>query len=146
MSRFVRPNADVLTISDGDTLVVRRRLNTGEQRAMFQRMRAAASNGDGYKVDPMQVGLATMTAYLLDWSLRDDTGAPVVIRDQPIEAVESAINALDPEDFAEIREAIETHVARIDAARAEEKKTRSGGVASSPTSTSPAAAAGGTNG
>jgi hypothetical protein len=146
MSRFVRPNTDVLPLSDGDTLVVRRRLNTGEQRAMFQRMRAAAPNGDGYHVDPMQVGLATMTAYLLDWSLRDDNGAPVVIRDQPMPVVESAINALDPDDFAEIREAIETHVARVEAARAEEKKTRRGGAASSPTSTSPDAAAGATNG
>ena len=37
-SRVVRPEVDVLPLSQGDTITVRRRLNNGERRAMFARM------------------------------------------------------------------------------------------------------------
>jgi hypothetical protein len=37
MSRYVVPETKTLTISNGDTLVVRKRLNRGEQTAAFAR-------------------------------------------------------------------------------------------------------------
>lgn len=145
MARFVVPDAVVLPLSQGDTLVVRRRLNYGEQSAMFARMSTLTGNGTR-EVDSLLVGIAKMGAYLLDWSLRDASGQPIVIRDLPVAVLETVLHNLDPDDAKEIRDAIEAHIDREDARRAEEKKTRAGGAASLTTSTSPAAAAGATSG
>lgn len=120
-SRFVRPETTTLQLSGGDWLIVKQRLTSGEQRAAYARMWIAGADGSR-KVDPLGTGLAQITAYLLDWSLVGLDEKPWVIRDQPIDVVVSALNALDMESFVEIREAIETHEAAILAVREEEKK------------------------
>lgn len=140
-SRFVSPQLNILPISQGDTLTVKRRLNRGEQSEMFARMRAA----DG-TIDRVKVGLETVLAFLMDWSLTDDAGAIVPYRDLDAEGRAHVLNSLDPDDFTEIREAIEDHVAAVAAAREAEKKTQAGATGSSATSPSPAGAAGVTNG
>lgn len=136
MSRFVRPETSVLRISNGDTLTVRTRLNVGEQRAMFDRWMSPNGDGRARHVDELRVGVAQVAAYLLDWSLTDDSGNRVPIPDS-LDGVIAIINGLDPDDFREIREAIEAHVEHQAAARAQEKKVPSGAPASSATSTSP---------
>jgi len=141
MSRFVRPVVDVLRLANGDTVTVRRRLNTGEERAMYRRM--STVNGDGgLTIDDLAVGPAKVTAYLLDWTLTDDDGQPVMIRDLSLEELARVVDNLDPDDFREIRDAIDGHIDRQAAARAEEKKVRSGETPSSVTLPSPVAAAG----
>ncbi len=144
-SRFIRPDVRTLTISHGDTLVVRARLTAGERRARFARMYLAGVDGK-FTVNPMQVGLSTITAYLLDWSLRDHDGQTVAIRDVPLAALEQTLDQLAAEDFDEIRQAIDAHEAAMDAERAAEKKTRPGVVMSLVTSSSPPTAAGATSG
>jgi hypothetical protein len=119
-SRFVRPDTAILKISKGDTLTVKRRLSHGEQRASFARMYLAGADGT-LKVNPFNIGMALVTAYLLDWSLTDDDGRPVPIRGVSAEELAFALDQLSPEDFAEIRTAIETHVAAMDAERAAEQ-------------------------
>jgi hypothetical protein len=148
MSRFVHPASVVLSISEGDSLTVKARLNTGEQRAMFARMYRTPENGSpaAAQLDPMAVSMARVTAYLLDWTLTNDDGHLVEIRDRPVAEVEDALNALDPDDFVEIRQAIDGHIARLEHARAEEKKTRRGAPTSSATGTSLDDATGATNG
>lgn len=145
MSRFVRPGSVVLHISQGDTLTVRARLNAGEERAMFARM-YAPPNGARPRIDPLQVAIARLTAYLLDWSFTDEQGQHVPIRDQPSAALEDTLNALDPDDFTEIREAIDDHIEQVEEARAAEKKRRDGRSTSSAPSTSRDAVAGATSG
>jgi hypothetical protein len=107
MSRFVRPETLTLTISDGDTLTVKRRLNSGEERALFARMYTAGANGQ-LKVNPFQTGIAIVTAYLLDWSLTDD-GKRVAIADLSVDALTRVLDGLDPTTYGEIRQAIEAH-------------------------------------
>lgn len=119
-SRFVRPDTAVLKISHGDTLTVKRRLNAGEQRARFARMSLAGVNG-ALNVNRLQVGLATITAYLLDWSLTDEENRPVVIRDLSEADLATRLDLLDPDSFNEIREAIEAHEAAMETERAAEK-------------------------
>jgi len=143
--RFIRPDVRTLTISDGDTLVVRARLTAGERRAAFARMWAAGVDG-ARVVDPLQVGLAKITAYLLDWSLTDDAGRTVAIRELAIVDLERVLNQLSPESFEEIADAIEAHEQAMTAEREAQKKTSSGPPASAPISSSPFTAAGGTNG
>lgn len=131
MSRFVRPETAILKISNGDTLTVKRRLSSGEQRAAYARMYAAGADGR-LKVNPAQYALGLITAYLLDWSLMDDDGRLVVIRDQSIEGVTAALDALDAESFAEIKDAIDVHETAMTAEREQEKKRQAGANGSLP--------------
>jgi len=114
MSRFVRPETERLDLTDGDYLVVKRRLTAGEQRRAFNRVIKIMRVGpDGRptvpEIDPAAIGLGRMVEYLLDWSLVDDNNRVVPIRDQPAAVVEAALLALDPVSFAEIDEAIVAH-------------------------------------
>jgi hypothetical protein len=138
MSRFVRPETAKLEISDGDWLLVKKRLTAGEQRKAFARIVKRLEVGKPTELDPEATGLAKIVAYLLDWSLVDDTGAIVPVRDQPAAVVESALLALDPESFREIHDLITAHEEREAEALAQEKKRRTGAIASSATSTSAA--------
>jgi hypothetical protein len=124
-SRFVRPGETVLTLANGDTLTVRRRLNAGQQRAAFNRMYMAGADGKMH-VDPLMTGVALVTAYLLDWTLRDDDDRPVDIRGAAVEELIDILDSLDPQSFTEIKEAIERHEGAMIAARLAEKNDRDG--------------------
>jgi hypothetical protein len=144
MSRFPRPETAVLTLANGDQLTVKRRLTAGEQMDAYARM---YTEQDGRRfVDPLVSGLAMIEAYLLDWSLTDDEGHPVVILRQPRDVLVGALRNLDYPSYIEVKEAIEAHEARINRERVEKKTDPAGALASSETSTSPDAAAGGSNG
>jgi hypothetical protein len=143
--RFVSPDTTKIPLSDGDWIVVRRRLTAGEQRAAFAR-RYVASLGGGLRLDPLQTGVAQVVAYLLDWSLLGLDGNPVVIRGESPEVVEAALNALDPDDFIEIKEAIEKHEAASVLAREQEKKLPAGASGSSVISASQSDAGGASSG
>jgi hypothetical protein len=123
MSRFVRPETAKLDISNGDWLLVKRRLTAGEERHAFARILRQTPFGEKMALDFEQTGLAKMVAFLLDWSLVDDTGAVVPIRDQPPSTVEAALLNLDPRSFAEIHDAITRHETAQLAALDAEKKT-----------------------
>jgi len=140
MSRFVRPETALLTLTNGDTLVVKVRLNTGETRALRAAILAGVerSNAD-------RAAFPVVLAYLLDWSITDD-GRPVVIREQPADAVRAILDALDYDSFIEIANAIGDHVQRETDRRAEEKKTPTTATGSSGTSPSPSVAVGATSG
>jgi hypothetical protein len=113
----VEPAIDRLPLSDGDWLDVKRDLTTGEQRAMFVDMRRRFAPGETPMVDPMQVGIARLLAYVVGWSLTDKDNRPV-----PVSA--GAIDQLHPDEFNEMREAIDAHERRQETARSEEKKRR----------------------
>jgi hypothetical protein len=146
MSHFVNGATDVLTLPDGATVIVRRRLNTGETHALAAAMmRAPTAGDDRLRVDPLKVGLETAVAYLVDWTLTDG-GRPVPLRGLAPDEVRSSINMLEADVFQDMRQAIDAHVERQAAERAAEKKSQATAIGSSPTSPSPSVAAGGTNG
>lgn len=136
MSRFVRPETKTIQISHGDWLLVKKRLSAGEQRAIFARLYLAGADG-ALRVNPLQSGLAQILAYLLDWSLTDDNGQQVVIRDKSADDIAHIVDGLDPESFTEIREAIQRHEETMADEREEEKKTHTGVSGSLPISPSP---------
>lgn len=145
MSRFVRPQTTKLPLSNGDTITIKSRLSSGERRAAFSRLYLADTDGK-LRVNPLQSGLAMMTEYLVDWTFTDDDGAPVPIRGLSIAELESVLDTLDSESFAEIKGAIEAHEARMAEARAEEKKTQAGARGDDPTLPSPSDVAGASTG
>jgi len=140
MSRFVKPDTALLTLANGDTLVVKVRLNTGETRALRAAILAGTEQSHADRA-----AFPVVLAYLLDWTITDD-GRPVVIREQPADVVRAVLDALDYDDFIEIANAIGDHVQRETVRRAEEKKTPTGATVSSATSASPSVAAGVTSG
>lgn len=139
-SRFVRPDVDVLTISNGDTLTVKKRLTAGEQLESYAR--ASIDDANGLRANRLKSGLALVTAYLIDWSLKDDAGNIVPIRDLAVQDLEAKVCALDYASFVEIKDAIEQHEQRQDAARAQEKNGQGGENTSSAISPSPSDSAG----
>lgn len=137
-SRVVGIASRKLAISGGDWLLVKDRLNHGEEQEAFARRYLATEFG--HRVNLRAAGMDLVTAYLLEWSLTDLHEQVIPIRGQPTDAVESALNAIDHESFAEIHAAIETHIAAMAAARAQEKKLSAGATASSVISPSPVSA------
>lgn len=129
-SRFVQPESRKLDISDGDWLIVRKRLTTGERRDAYRRAYVENSRGE-FVVHVALVPAVQVCAYLLDWSLTDSEGKQMVIRGQPWDVIAAYVDALDPVDFTEIREAIDAHQVAMTEEREAQKKTRSGATASS---------------
>jgi hypothetical protein len=140
-SRFVAPQTVILTLANGDTLVVRRRLNIGEQRESYRVCSELVEQDDGTVKripDPHRIGLAKVAAFLVDWNLAVD--------DAPIRGLDLAqrvalVDNLDPDDFYEIKEAIDAHEAAIVAERVAEKNGQAGernGLAISPLPSVPA--------
>ncbi len=128
-SRFVTPEVVRLPLSDHEWVDIKKRLNTGEQRAIFARMARDITPGDKIALKPEEVGKAKIAEYLLGWSFVDDDGRPV-----PFAAAQ--IDNLDPETYREIREAIDAHEERIEAEITARKNDQTGVPSSAPTSPS----------
>lgn len=132
MATVVRPEITTLTLENGETLIVKKRLNTGERREMLRGMR-----GPDGRMDGLIAGLATVLAYLVNWTVRDEqSGEPLVIKDQSRDVVIATLNSIDPLDYREVQDLIEAYDDRVDQERREEKKRRSGKTTSAPDSPS----------
>ena len=128
-ARVVPPETARLTISNGDWLLVRKRLNAGENKRMVKR--GSTMTPDGLRVDTIDAGTAKVLAYLVDWSLAIPVRGPDAL------PVEAAIDSLDPESYTEILRAIEAHETAMQAERDAQKKILLGAATSSPPSPSP---------
>ena len=142
-SRVRRPDVETLTISQGDTLTVKKYLTAGEFRELLRTstrpvkytdaQAAAAKGADlAIEIDPTESGLAIVLAYLLDWTFTDADGRPLVIRDQPSAVVRAALDAIDAESYMEVQRAIQTHDRIMKATIAQEKKPQNSATDSAP--------------
>ena len=129
-SRFVRPDTTTLTLANGDTLVVKRRLNAAESRVMT-----------AMQAFPTLADASVVMAYLVSWSLTGLDGAPVAIDGVSHTVLASRVEALEEAEFDEIHAAVAAHRAAMVAERDAQKKIRDGGTGSDPTSPSPSAPA-----
>ena len=129
-SRVRKPESDVIDISQGDRLVVKKYLTAGEFRELLRASTkpvaldaAAAARGDlAMEIDPTESGVAMVLAYLLDWTFTDSDGRPLVIHDQPRGVVRAALDMIDAESYMEVQRAIQMHDRAMKVALAEEKK------------------------
>jgi hypothetical protein len=145
MSKFVRPETASLVLEGGDTLIVRRRLTAGEARARVEAWTERDPTTGELRQVTTRYGLATIGAFLLEWTLTDDAGRLVDLRGLSRGELEAILDGLEPEAFLEIRQAIDAHEAAMQAEREAQKKT-AGPSASSATSPLLAAAAGAMSG
>lgn len=131
-SRVRRPDTDVLEISGGDTLTVKRFLTAAEFRELVKastkpvRIGAGAAADVALEIDPTESGLAIVLAYLLDWTFTDFDGRPLVIRDQPRAVVRAALDLIDAESYMEVQRAIQAHDTAVRAYADAEKKMSPG--------------------
>ena len=143
--RIVVPDVVVLPLTEGDTITVKARLSSGDERRMLRR--GVSYTPDGVRhFDPIEGGISKILAYLVDWTVRGPDGRVVPIRDEAPAVVEAALDLLDPDSYTEILRAIEAHETAMQAERAAQKKIPPGGPTFSVISPSPAAVAGATSG
>ncbi|HEV8211056.1 MAG TPA: hypothetical protein VGP77_13070 [Vicinamibacterales bacterium] len=143
-SRVVGVETRRLPLSDGDWILVKDRLNSGENKRMVKR--GSVMTADGATVDLVEAGTAKVLAFLSDWSFKDRQGEPLVIARQPPAVVEAALDLIDPDSYTEILRAIEAHEIAMQAERDAQKKIQPGGNPSSTPSPSLAPATSPTTG
>ena len=140
-SRVRRPETETIAISQGDSITVKKFLTAGEFRALVRTATRtirvdAATVLDGkdiaLDIDPTESGIATVIAYLLDWTFTDFDGRPIVIRDQPPAAVRAALDAIDADSYMEVQRAIQEHDKTMRAYVAAEKKMTLGASTPEP--------------
>jgi hypothetical protein len=137
MPSRLRPPEEVrIDLADGDWILVKKHLTFGEQRQAQTRLIKSLTPGAKLELDPTEVGVSLAWAYLLDWSVLDSAGKPIIIRDQPESVLRAALFGQDPELGQAIVDAITTHDAAMRELRETEKKDRAGATASSATSVS----------
>jgi hypothetical protein len=137
VSRFVKPEVTTIPISDGDVLTVRKRLTYGEQTDSYAQVYTDSAEGRP-TFRPEALNIAMVTAYLVDWTVKDDSGAVVPIRGLPPEELRAILRNLDPLDFEEIKDAIDAHASASHRARLEKKTIADGASKSAVTSRSAA--------
>jgi hypothetical protein len=137
---IVRPDTAVLPLSHGKTITVRRRLNAGEERRLYQRTKASS----GGTWDSLEYAFQMVVAYLLDW--HDPNSPSESIREVDVDTLSRIIDSRDPDDFLEIKFAIEAHRAAMVKEREDEKKTAATTLNGGPISHSPSAVTGALSG
>lgn len=133
-SWFVVPETKRLALPGGQFIDVKKRLTYGEDRAAHAAIIKEMRQDGRITPDMEMIELAQVAAYLVDWSLADGSGTPVEI-DTEAKKI-AALQALAPEKFALIKEAIDAHVDAAEKARSAEKNGQAGGNTSSTTSPS----------
>jgi hypothetical protein len=135
--RIVMPEVVRISISDGDWIEVKKRLNYGEKvaasAALIQDM-----HGDG-RITPrvdMMAGTAQVLAYLVDWSLVDTTDKRIAIDTDARKL--AAVKMLDEATMREIETAITAHREQMERESEAQKNGQAGESASSTISPSAA--------
>jgi len=139
-SRVVRPEYKRVEISNGDWLLLKKRLNHGEQQEAFARK--YTSDGIGSRVNLRLVGMDRVLAFLVDWSLVGLDEQVIDIRGKSADEIEAALNSIDPDSFTEIKRAVEAHERAMDAERVASKNGKDGEIGSAAISPSLSAVAG----
>jgi len=145
-NRIVKPDIERLTISDGDFIDVKKRLNHGEHEDYMASIFPHQTPGESVRMDTRQVRTSKVLAYLLGWSLtQDDKPIPYSI-DMPEQARIDALRSLDPESFTEIHKAIDAHEDKGNADAKAAKNDKGGATESPAISPLPELVTGDTNG
>jgi hypothetical protein len=122
--------------TDDDWILVKKYLTWGEKRDAEVRLFKSGVKPGTLDVDPKQIGATLVVAYLLDWSMLDAAGNPIVVRRKGEVEILAALSALDDYKGREVIDAVEKHEAAMSAAIEAEKKDPGGATASSPISAS----------
>lgn len=135
---IVPPETDTITLSDGDTITIKTRLNTGELRAVLKRSRSESPSAAA--LDQLEYAYQLVVAHLVDWASPSGRWPP--IKGEPESVRLALIDALDHDDYIAIKNAVVAHVHRIGEAREAAKKKTDGTPTSASISPLPSVADG----
>lgn len=123
--RFVTPDVERIALKNDEWIEVKKELSVGEEKrfrsagfkAMTTTPTAAGDGGAGQPaaqttaidVDWARLAIARVEAYLVDWSATRTVRGKV----QAVPVTRAAIESLAQEDFEEIDDAIQAHIARM---------------------------------
>ena len=139
-SEFVDPNVDRITLSGVNRWIdVKRELNAGEQRRLFTTLIKDLTAGEKPTLDPEQLGITKIMAYLIGWSFTDKSGKSIPVS-------RAAVDNLKTATYQDIVKAIDDHEAKADADVAARKNGQGIGSESSRISPSLSDATGDTSG
>lgn len=121
--RFVAPDTVRLPLSDEDFVVVKKRLNLGEHQDILDRIPSTITSSYGYGT---RYAISRILEYLVSWSFVRE-GKPVEYSlDQSVETRLATLKNLSPDDFQELREAVDVHEAAIEKEVGERKNVTAG--------------------
>jgi len=131
-SWFVKPETVRIDIDEGQWIRVKKRLTVGEERKSHAALVKEVRQDGRITPNMEMMGKAEVMAYLIDWSLCDDEGAPIKLDTEG--KLADAIDSLSPEHFKIISSAISTHIDKMEAERVERKNVQT--TVSAPVATS----------
>lgn len=131
----VKPESVTIPLSNGDYLVVKKRLNAGERQEMMFLSAKTAIAGEKLEVDPTKIVFTKPAIYLLDWSYTDLQGEPIEIAGKPVTEIMQVMRSFSTETMKEIETAVDAHVKEQDAA-VTAKNSKDGETPSAATSPS----------
>ncbi len=134
MGWFVQPDMVTLTLENGNYLQVKKRLTSKEARKVFSGIVKTMIPGEKIELDPEQVGVTKVLAYVVGWGGPDCVGEDG--RAVPFSA--AALDNVSPDAYAQIVKAIDAHEAAQDAEIEAEKNGQAGSTNSGATSASAA--------
>lgn len=107
---FVKPQQVRLELSEGDWIMVHRRLSFGEQEAMQARCMEQVEMVDAEgkpqlraRINIAKYKVERMVGWMSDWSFADDEG-------NAVDVSREAIESLDPDIAGEIDAALDAHL------------------------------------
>jgi hypothetical protein len=112
---FVNPEPVRLELGEGVWILIKKELTAGDRRKAFGAMIKRMNMGEPTEIDPEQVQVSNVVAYLLDWNVTDVNGNPIVIRGASREVVTAALDNMTSEGYDAIAEAITNHIAALEA-------------------------------
>jgi hypothetical protein len=129
----VMPDTVTLPLAYGWTVTVWAELTHGQHTDMQIRMFRDGGNGEIVR-DLTKITDAAVMAYLVDWTLTDAQGQRIEIRGLKPDALQDVLRNLRQFAAGEVKQAIEAHHERQQAALADLKKTASTETPSATTS------------
>lgn len=125
-SPFVPPETVRLSLREGDWLEVKKYLNHGEQKALegaglvAVKPSSDASDRAAFELDFRRLGMATLNAYIVDWSFVDAHG-------KSVKPTPENIAALDLDTAKELDDAIAEHRKRMESEKNGQRPSLAGG-------------------
>jgi hypothetical protein len=129
INAFVVPDVTRLHLKGGHWIDVKAELTYGEHEDMLGSMRRQFGPGESPQLDPTRIGRCRMAAWIVAWSLVDNTGKPIPVGP-------SGFSNLKMSMARAIRDAIDLHELAVDEASEAEKNDPDGASVSSPISPS----------
>lgn len=113
--RTIVPDSRRLELSDGDWMVVKRRLTAGERKSVTQSLMLRTAADGTRSHDYLSFTFDSVLVYVLEWSLSDSKGKTLPI-------TRATLENLDEADFDELEKAVDAHEAEMKQEIAEAKK------------------------